>query len=76
MSTCHACGAEAPAGAAYCPACGASLGAVPNPQGWPSKIFEYVPHPHIEHRKRRAPRKPRSRPPSPGPPPTSTPGSA
>jgi len=67
MDTCHACGAESPAGARYCPACGASLDGVPHSPKMASKIFEYVPHPHIEHRKRRAPRKGLVPAPAPGP---------
>lgn len=66
MSTCHACGAESPVGARYCPACGAGLGAVSQSPRMASKIFEYIPHPHIEHRKRRAPGKGQAPPPEPG----------
>jgi hypothetical protein len=54
MSTCHTCGAPLPAGAAFCPACGARAGAPVRNGGKP--IFEYVPHPHIENRKHRAPK--------------------
>ena len=52
MSTCHVCAAELAPGTAICPACGA--GAAPS---YTSHIFKYVPHPHIENRKRRAPKR-------------------
>jgi hypothetical protein len=55
MSTCHVCGAEGAAGAAFCAGCGARQNAAP-PKGWSSGIFDYQPHPHIENRKKRAPR--------------------
>jgi hypothetical protein len=42
MSACHVCGAETPAGAAHCPACG---------------TFNYVPHPHIKTRRKSPPRR-------------------
>jgi hypothetical protein len=55
MPTCHACGAETASGAAFCAACGIRL-ASPPPKGWASGIFDYVPHPHIESRKKRPPK--------------------
>jgi hypothetical protein len=57
MPTCHGCGAELQPSAAFCSACGARASAPAGP-GSPltSHIFHYVPHPHIENRKRRAPK--------------------
>ena len=57
MSICHACGAQASTGARFCATCGAGLGAGVPYRGGKSAFFEYVPHPHIENRKQRAPRK-------------------
>jgi hypothetical protein len=56
MTTCHACGVEAAPGAAFCPACGRRLATAPS-QGLASGIFDYVPHPHIENRRKRPPKK-------------------
>jgi hypothetical protein len=58
MSTCQACGTEAAAGARFCAACGVALAAPPSPADGHSPIYDYVPHPHIERRKRRAPKRP------------------
>jgi len=54
MSKCPACGAESAAGAAFCAACGVRLDAKPD-RNLASGIFEYVPHPHIENRKKKPP---------------------
>ncbi|MDR3671353.1 MAG: zinc ribbon domain-containing protein [Holophaga sp.] len=56
MSTCHACAAETAPGSAFCSACGAPLAAGPS-KGLASGIFTYVPHPHIEYRRKRPPKK-------------------
>lgn len=55
MSICQVCGAEATAAAAFCARCGARLDAGKG-KGWSSGIFEYRPHPHIENRKKKAPK--------------------
>jgi len=55
MSTCHVCGADAAAGAAFCASCGARLESA-KPKGWTSGIFDYRPHPHIEERKKKVPK--------------------
>ena len=57
MTTCHACGAQAPATASFCPACGADLetGVAPHLKER-SSAYKYHPHPHIEKRKRLAPK--------------------
>jgi len=67
MSTCHACGAGVASGAAYCGSCGArqaESGA--QPKRLSSRIFEYVPNPHIEKRKARPPKKTHNLNPTPG----------
>ena len=54
MSTCHRCSAELAPGMAFCGACGA-CGARQAGQA-AAGIFHYVPHPHIEGRKKKAPK--------------------
>lgn len=58
MSICQSCGAEGADGAAFCASCGARQAAAPAP-ALASGIFKYVPHPHIENRKKKRPRPPR-----------------
>lgn len=54
MASCPKCGTEVAAQAAACGACGASV--APHQHGWLSTIYAHIPHPHIEHRKRYAPK--------------------
>ncbi len=56
MPTCHVCGAETASGAAFCAGCGARLAGAPSKRS-ASGIFDYVPHPHIENRKKRPPKR-------------------
>ena len=61
MSSCRKCGADVAEKAAYCGACGTSVNdakaePVKNGKKWPSKIYPYSPHPHIEARKKKAPK--------------------
>ena len=58
MRTCPACKAEVTDSAVFCAACGVRLAAVPA-EGWTSAVYAYVPHPHIENRKHKPPKKPR-----------------
>jgi hypothetical protein len=53
MSSCPKCGAVVVANAKTCAGCGA---AVPTHQNWLSEIYSHIPHPHIAHRKRNAPK--------------------
>ena len=52
MSTCAKCGAEVPAGAAFCGACGTRQ----DTPGHSGRLYHYTPHPHIEKRKQRVPK--------------------
>lgn len=54
MASCPKCGAEVAAPAAACAACGTS--AANHRHGWLSSIYAHIPHPHIAHRKRNAPK--------------------
>ncbi len=58
MSACRKCGADVLATAAFCGACGTSIsdGGAEPAKKWPSKIYDYAPHPHIENRKKKAPK--------------------
>jgi hypothetical protein len=58
MSICHACGAQAADDARFCAACGAALATPSSLPGGQGPIYHYVPHPHIQRRKSRAPRQP------------------
>ena len=51
MSTCHRCSAELAPGMAFCGVCGARQAGQAA-----AGIFHYVPHPHIEGRKKKAPK--------------------
>ena len=55
MNFCPNCAAKLTAGATVCAACGAK---VPQPHSHFSlkSIYAHIPHPHIEHRKKRAPK--------------------
>ena len=55
MSTCGKCGADLAAGAAFCGACGTAADG--RPAALASRLFAYAPHPHIQSRKKRAPKK-------------------
>jgi len=69
MSTCGACGSEVAAGAVFCSACGVRLaGAGARPEHLASAIraYHYVPHPHIEKRKAKPPKKTHDLNPRPG----------
>jgi len=54
MSACHHCGAELAPGANFCSACGTSASGAHHPKR--AAVFNYVPHPHIENRKQKAPK--------------------
>jgi hypothetical protein len=54
MTPCQHCGAQLPPDAAFCPACGTRPGAARRNGG--KAIYHYVPHPHIEKRKLKAPK--------------------
>jgi len=56
MSTCAKCGAEVPAGAAFCGACGTRQ----DTPGQNGRLYHYTPHPHIEKRKQRVPKEHRA----------------
>ena len=61
MAACRKCGAEVAENAAFCGACGTStndskVGSEKNGKKWHSKIYPYAPHPHIENRKKKAPK--------------------
>ena len=57
MASCPKCGADVAAHATACAACGTAL-ADPHKHShhWLSDIYAHIPHPHIEHRKRNAPK--------------------
>ena len=61
MTACPNCGTELAAQASHCKACGASI---PDHHGhaWLSTIYSHIPHPHIEHRKKNAPKPDQSEP--------------
>ena len=56
MTFCQHCGAQLPAHAAKCDACGAPVsGHVKHDMQWISEIYNHIPHPHIHRRKQQAP---------------------
>ena len=57
MSSCRHCGAELPAAAAYCPACGTRVAGGESIVHKAEAIFTHVPHPHIARRRQQKPAK-------------------
>jgi prefoldin subunit 5 len=55
MAACPKCGTEVAAHTVTCAACGTSV-ANHRSHAWLSTIYRHIPHPHIEHRKRNAPK--------------------
>ncbi len=55
MVSCPKCGAELAAHATTCAACGASVPLTRSPMSLKS-IYAHIPHPHIQHRKKDAPK--------------------
>lgn len=55
MTSCPKCGAELAAHATTCAACGASVPLTRSPMSLKS-IYAHIPHPHIQHRKKDAPK--------------------